>query len=149
MGTIDKPVQRKLQDQAFLLQLAKRGEKLQFSVQMLTLAQFLGSIYFKVFTLIEAATKKSAQRPKKKLRQTLMTPKEAERAKTSNNPQHNPLYSLLAPFQPFGVFRSEGSLTKFFFRPCGHAASIWPKTAAVPKFLRQISHFPIFIPIPL
>ena len=32
-------------------------------------------------------------------------------------------------------------LTKFFFRPWGHAASFWAKTAAVAKFLHQNSHY--------
>ena len=117
---------------------------------MLTLAQFSGSIYFKVFTLITAATKKSAQRPKKKNFVKLWWHrKRLKELKPLITPSITNLYSLLVPFQPFSVFRSEGSLTKFFFRPCGHASSIWPKTAAVAKFLRQISHFPIFIPIPL
>ena len=41
----------------------------------------LGIVYFKVFTSVKAATKKSAERLKKKLCLTLMTPKETERSK--------------------------------------------------------------------
>ena len=46
---------------------------------LLTLCEKAGNVYFKIFTLIEAATGKSAERMKKKLRQTLMTPKGTER----------------------------------------------------------------------
>ena len=37
------------------------------------------------------------------------------------------------------VFWSEGCLIKFFFRPCGHAASNWPKSVAVAKFYFEIA----------
>ena len=50
------------------------------------------------------------------------------------------IISSFGGFQPFGVFQLKGSLTKFFFQPCCHAASIWPKTEAVAKFLLQNSH---------
>ena len=33
------------------------------------------------------------------------------------------------------------SRVKFYFWPCGHAATVWPKTAAAAKFLRWNSHF--------
>ena len=51
-----------------------------------------GSVYFKGFTSIEAAAEKSPERLKEKLCPTLMTPKEAERAKTSNVTPNNPQY---------------------------------------------------------
>ena len=69
--------------------------------------------------------------------------KDARRAKMLITP-NNPRYSLKIYFgvsSSFGLFGSELSRTKFFFRPCGHAASIWPEMAAVAKFLCQNSHF--------
>ena len=49
---------------------------------------------------------------------------------TKSNIGANNLFSL-GLFGSLSVLRSERSLTKFFFLPCSHAASIWPKTAAV------------------
>ena len=92
-----------------------------------------GSVYFEIKTMIEAATIKSAERPKKnsvKLWWHQKRPKgqkDAKRAKTSNK-------SLSASFRPFGVFWLEGSLTKFFL-------ALQLLTAAVAKFLLWNSHF--------
>ena len=113
---------------------------------------------FQSKTYIEAATEKSAERPKKhfaKLWWHLKRSKgrkdaeRAKRVKTCNNPPNIQKWLLLLTptlflknlFRPpFGLLVKRKSY-EVFFRPWAHEVSFWPKTATAAEFLHCISHF--------